>query len=360
MLKATLIFCGAVGLLSAAEPFQGFGAETPGGKGGKRLGVTTLADSGPGSLREAVETKGPRVITFKVAGEIHLEKTLTILDPFITIDASSAPAPGVTLTDASVFIKTHDVILRHLRSRPGDKGKTRLPDVHGVSLASASNVLIDHCSVYWGIDENIGMYQCQDLTIQWCILAEGLFRNKHDKGPHSMGILIGGDKTDRVSLHHCLFASNNQRNPRVQNGISDVRNNVFYNSGAAGGYYSGDTRGNFVGNLYISGPDTKRNKKAVVITPEVRLFVKDSALVEDDARIEDWDMVVVAKDAPPRKATKPFDTPPVDTLPLADVYEAVLGKAGATLPVRDAVDERVVKGVRGKTNRIIDTPEQAR
>ena len=322
------------------------------------LYVTTLADSGPGSLRAAVETKGPRTIRFQVAGEIHLEKPLAIREPFITIDAATAPAPGITLRDNSVFINTHDVTIRHLRSRPGDKGRTKPADVHAFSLASARNVVLDHCSAFWGIDENIGMYQCQDVTISWCLLAEGLFRNKHDKGPHSMGVLVGGDQTDRVAIHHCLFASNNQRNPRLQSGVVDVRNNVFYNPGSAAGYFSGATRVNFVGNLYIAGPDTKRNRKALLLTPEVELYLADSELLEDGARIAGWDMVAVARNAPPRKAEKPFPAPPVATLPLAEVYEKVLAGAGATLPVRDFDDQRVVRGVREKTNRIIDTPEQ--
>ncbi len=353
---AALLLCAFA--LTAAERPQGFGANTPGGAGGRQVVVTTLADSGPGSLREAVEASGPRVITFRVAGEIHLERTLAIRQPFITIDASTAPAPGITLRDNSVFINTHDVIIRYMRSRPGDKGKTRLADVHAFSLAHASNVLFDHCSAFWGIDENIGMYQCRDITVSWCILAEALFHNKHEKGPHSMGILVGGDQTDRVTIHHCLFASNNQRNPRLQNGVMDVRNNVFYNPGSAGGYFSGNTRVNFVGNLYVAGPDTKRNRKAIVLTPEVELYLADSALLEGGERITGWDMVTAGKNATPKKAAKPFDAPVVDTLPLDSVHETVLAGAGATLPVRDAADERVVRGVRARTHRIIDTPDQ--
>jgi hypothetical protein len=153
MLKlASVLFC-ALGVFAVERP-QGFGANTPGGTGGRRIVVTTLADSGPGSLREAVETKGPRLITFQVAGDIHLERALAIKEPFITIDGGTAPAPGITVRDNSIFINTHDVVIRYVRSRPGDKGKTRLADVHGFSIAFANNVLIDHCSIYWGIDEN--------------------------------------------------------------------------------------------------------------------------------------------------------------------------------------------------------------
>ncbi len=356
--RFAVVFWSCLAVASAAEPAEGFGAETPGGRGGKHLVVTTLADSGPGSLREAVSVKGPRTITFQVAGEIHLERTLAIVEPYVTIDASTAPAPGVTLRDDSVFIRTHDVIIRHLRSRPGDTGKGKLADVHAFSLAYASNVLLDHCSAYWGIDENIGMYQVHDITVQWCILAEGLFHSKHDKGPHSMGALIGGNATGRVSLHHCLFASNNQRNPRLQSGVVDVRNNVFYNWGAAAGNFTGRTQVNFVGNLYLPGPDSNK-KKPLALSPEVELYLEDSALLDGAKRLVDWDLVQVAKDAAPRRSDKPFPAPKVTTLPSDAAYEEVLAKAGATSPARDAVDERVVAGVRQRTGRIIDTPSQA-
>jgi len=178
----------AVLVLSAATcvaaDLEGFGTRTPGGNGGRVLTVTTLADSGPGSLREAVLTKGPRITRFQVAGEIRLKRALWIAEPFVTIDASSAPAPGITLRDDSVSIRTHDVIIRQLRSRPGDKGNSDPESVHAFSLSNAHNVVLDHCSAYWGIDENVGMYQCQDITVQWCILAEALFCSKHPKGFH--------------------------------------------------------------------------------------------------------------------------------------------------------------------------------
>lgn len=343
----------------ASDPAQGFGAHTPGGKGGRIFEVSTLADGGPGSLREAVEAKGPRQVVFRVAGVIRLEKGLAIREPFLTIDGSTAPAPGITLTDASVSIGTHDVIVRYLRIRAGDRGKTKPSDVHGFALGYASNVLIDHCSIYWGIDENIGMYQCRNVTVQWSILAEALHRSKHEKGPHSMGILIGGDQTGNVSLHHCLLASNNQRNPRIQNGVSDVRNNVFYNWGTGAGYFTGKCQINFVGNLYSAGPDSKRTGKALRIGPDIELYLRDSALEEGSTRVEDWDMVAMEDGATPRRAEAPFVVPPVGTLPLGRVFEAVLARVGAILPGRDSVDAGLIEGVRTKTNRIIDRPSQS-
>ena len=355
MLRASLLLVVvAAGYAAGAE---GFGTQTPGGRGGKACVVTTLADSGPGSLREAISAKGPRVVTFKVAGVIRLERPLAINEPFITIDAGTAPPPGITLTDGFVAImRTHDVIIRNLRSRPGDKGKTKLADIHGFNLGESYNIVLDHCSAYWGIDENIGMWNSRDVTVEWCIIAEGLFHSGHDKGPHSMGILVGGDKTGNVSLHHNLLASNNQRNPRLQNGVCDVRNNIFFNWGSAGGYITGNTQANFIANLYLPGPDTNRKKKTILISPEVQLYLKDTVQEEGSERSVDWDLVLVAKDAQATRPAAPFPVPPVTTLPLAKVYEEVLANVGAVEPIRDSVDERLIRGVKERKGKIIDTP----
>jgi large repetitive protein len=356
-----LVFAAGCGVACAADPVEGFGAQTPGGAGGRALVVTNLNDAGPGSLREAVETKGPRTITFRVAGVIHLAKALAIREPFVTIDASTAPSTGITLIDDSVFIRTHDVIIRYLRSHAGDKGKGKMPDVHGFSLAEASNIVLDHCSAYWAIDEDIGMWNCHDVTVQWCILAEGLFHSKHEKGPHSMGILMGGELNDHMSFHHNLLASDNQRNPRVQAGVADVRNNLIYNWGGHGAYYTGKTRVNMIGNVYIPGPDTAKTRKTIQVSPDVTLYLKDNELREaPDRVVRDWEMVYPAKEGTAQRVKAEFATPVVTTLRLSEVYEAVLAKAGAILPVRDAEDERIVQGVRKRTGRIIDYPGQVR
>jgi pectate lyase len=199
------------------------------------------------------------------------------------------------------------------------------------------------------------MYQCQDITVQWCILAEALFRSQHPKGFHSMGILIGGNQTDRVSLHHCLLANNGQRNPRLQGGLMDVRNNVIYNWGTSGGYFTNETRVNCVGNLYLPGPDTRHRRKSLLIGPDVNMFLRDTVLVDGDARVSDWDLVALKAERPPARAERPFPAPEVSTRPSDQVYEAVLSGAGATVPVRDAVDVTLIKRVRERTGRLIDS-----
>ena len=359
-LHIVLLFLACYGVIWAGDPIQGFGAQTPGGRGGKALVVTNLNDSGPGSLREAIETHGPRIVTFRTAGTIHLLKALAIREPFVTIDASTAPGPGITLIDDTVYIRTHDVIIRYLRSHAGDKSHSKLPDVHGFNLAESFNIVLDHCSAYWAIDEDIGMWNSHDVTVQWCIIAECLFHNGHDKGPHSMGILMGGEATDHMSFHHNLLASNNQRNPRLQAGAGDIRNNVIYNWGSHGAYISGKTQANMIGNVYIPGPDTTKSRKTILIGPEVSLYLFNNELREVDRVVRDWDMVYQPKDVEQQESAVEFQVPEVMTLPVAEVYDAILARAGASLPVRDPEDLRIVAGVRNRTGRIIDTPGQVR
>jgi len=170
-----------------------------------------------------------------------------------------------------------------------------------------------------------------------------------------MGILIGDNETDRVSLHHCLLANNGQRNPRLQNGLMDVRNNVIYNWATSGGYFTGKTRVNCVGNIYVPGPDTRNRRKSLLIGPDVDLFLRDTLLVDGDARVSDWDLVVLKAERPPARTERSFSTPEVSTLPSNQVYEAVLSGVGATIPVRDAVDASLIRRVRERTARIIDS-----
>src|SRR5690606_24360488 len=137
---------------------QGWAADTAGGRGGQIIRVTTLATEGPGSFAEAVNTPGPRIVVFEVGGVIDLGvKTLRITEPHLTIAGQTAPAPGITLIRGGIDIATHDVIVRHLRVRPGDAGKARRSgfDFDAISTVGARNVIVDHCSLTWGTDEGL-------------------------------------------------------------------------------------------------------------------------------------------------------------------------------------------------------------
>ena len=174
---------------------QGFGSTTKGGRDGKLFFVTNLNSDGPGSFREACEAKGPRIVIFRVGGTITIEKSISIQNPYITIAGQSAPGDGICIRGAAIKITTHDVIVRGLRIRIGD-GPGPAPDNRdGLSIANNSkqpyNIIIDHCSISWAIDENFQLwYPCNSITIQWCIISEGLHNSLHPKRPHSSGLII--------------------------------------------------------------------------------------------------------------------------------------------------------------------------
>src|SRR4051812_49344308 len=248
---------------------EGFGAYTPGGRGGKVYVVKTLDDyrhktsAVSGSLRQAIEAKEPRIIVFAVSGTIHLKDRLRIESPFLTVAGQTASGEGICLADQGIFIGTHDVVIRHVRMRHGDASGD---DSDSFWARNAGNVIVDHCSVSWGLDENFSFTKSTtNVTAQWCIISEGL-NSKH----HGYGSLIAPDADSRMSFHHNLYADNYGRNPRVGsrgpiNFLFDYRNNVIFNWGT--GYdwgvwaVYGNEQGenvdmNFVGNYSIAGPDT--------------------------------------------------------------------------------------------------------
>jgi len=219
--------------LPAFPGAEGFGAQTPGGRGGKVIPVVNLNDSGPGSLRAACEAEGARIVIFRVAGIIDLKKNIKVTEPFLTLAAQTAPGDGICLRGFALEIRTHDVIVRYLRSRPG-AGSGKEVDAMDVG-SGAHDVVIDHCSATWAVDENLSPSgSISNVTVQWCLIAEGLNHSIHHKGAHGYGSLVravGG-----LSLHHNLWAHNNARNPRLGENYHqppyptfDVRNNVIYN-----------------------------------------------------------------------------------------------------------------------------------
>jgi pectate lyase len=218
---------------------EGFGAHTGGGRGGRVIEVTTLNDRGPGSLRAAVDAAGPRLVVFRTGGTIELQSPLAITHPFITIAGQTAPGGGITLKNgpANLFaplqVKTHEVVIRYLRSRPGPSGKPS-PNVDALTIADPQrtvyNVIVDHCSFSWSTDEVVNVwYDAKDVTLQWCIMSEGLDKSTNPEGPASRGPLLGGRGSERISFHHNLIAHNRGRNPMIKSsGVVDVVNNVVH------------------------------------------------------------------------------------------------------------------------------------
>jgi pectate lyase len=332
---------------------EGFGAYAKGGRGGKVLFVTNLNDSGPGSLREAVETKGPRTVVFRVGGVIET-KGLEIREPYITIAGQTAPGDGVCLKkipssgDAFALSGTHDVVIRHLRIRAGNNtGQFRSESFRAYD---SDNFIVDHCSCSWGNPETLSASGSLDrYTVQWCIIAEGINRQRH-----AFATGLGGD---RSTWHHNLFAHMQSRVPRwgditVQ---CDFRNNVIYDWGHAAGY--GDLRTlNYVNNYLRPGPATTQRPPAFIGDPKVILpssIYVDGNIMAGMADVgrDNWKGVLAERSL---QSSAPFPAPQVQTQSAAEAFELVLKNAGATRPRRDSVDARIVSDVRSGTGKIID------
>ncbi len=352
--------------LSRAE---GFGAYARGGRGGKVLLVTTLADSGPGSLREACEAEGPRIVLFRVSGIVALESDLIIANPYITIAGQTAPGDGICLKNRTFRVaKTHDVIVRHMRFRPGDVSRT---EIDALTCSQSSHVIFDHCSASWSIDEVWSTNKdCKNLTTQWCLIAEALNDSFHKKGPHGYGSLVSS-LDGGISMHNNVYAHNSSRNPRAGGEIGvpgvllDFRNNLIYNWGIRAGYTGSDPcRINYIANYLKPGPSTEVDLRDIAFHlggPDGKIYLADNWMENAPAKNSDnW--LLVTKDIgygdgplEAARADTPFPAPAVSTVPAQEVYERILAGVGATRPRRDAVDTRIVDEIRRGGGRHIDS-----
>jgi len=352
----------------------GYGALAKGGNGGEIVWVTNLNDSGPGSLRTALALRKPRVVKFRVGDTIQLKDRLLVQSGRVTIDGLSAAAyGGITVQGGLAFSKCEDVIVRHIRSRGG---------YDTMGLYGCRRVLIDHVSTAWAIDENTDVWGSHEITLAWCIIAEGLAEG-HEKGPHSMGSLQAGGST-RVTTHHCLFTGNLDRNPIIAGPTEkpefplddhrfDVINNVVYNYWNSS-KFTGYTRINFIGNFFRPGPDSSLGKPEINIIPKHTEWegVKMEPLVFCSGNIgprrmsADADELALAMiygkankqskyglygpEAKQYIARKPFDGPKHKAQSAEAAYQQVLEQAGAW--PRDEVDQRLVREVREKKGKI--------
>jgi len=346
---------------------EGFGARTTGGRGGAVYEVTTLDDSGPGSLRDAVSA-GNRTVVFRVSGSIDLKSPLVVSRPNITIAGQTAPGDGICLRRNPFSIRTHDVVVRHLRSRLGDVLGLQADCINLDFGARA--VILDHCSATWSIDEALSFSgNVTDVTVQWCLIAESLNRSEHPKGSHGYGSLARSN--GQVSLHHNLWAHNDARNPRLGDNYGrppyptfDVRNNVIYDYGTiCTGLTQGILKVNYVANDIRPGPSSKARAPIRIGAPSDLLFyIRDNVVEGDDALTADntrfFDPVEIGGKRQVRTVEDPFPAPPVRTLPAREACEVVLATVGASRPARDAVDARIVDEVRHRGGAIIDSQRQ--
>ena len=357
MLLSLLLYAAAIPAFPGAE---GYGSTTPGGRGGKVLFVDNLNDSGPGTLRAAIDTEGPRIIVFHTGGLITLKSALTIRKPFVTIAGQSAPGDGICLKGGSLVVATHDVVIRHIRSRLGNEGG----EGDAISVATPSRrVVLDHVSASWSVDESLSPSgDIADVTVQWSLITESLNKSVHAKGSHGYGTLaraVGG-----VTFHHNLWAHHNGRNPRFGDNYGkgepafyDFRNNILYNWGSyCSGLTDGRIRVNYVNNFLRYGPSSSKRNPIYMgdnATDDTQFFVSGNHV---EPAHEMFDRTETGAKKLVTIQTRPFDAPPVTTTAAQQAFEAVLANAGATRPKRDAIDQRVVESVRRKTGKLIDTP----
>ncbi len=351
----------------------GGGMYSFGGRGGQVLVVTNLNDDGPGSFREACETGGPRMVVFNVAGIIRLKDRIRIRAPYITIAGNTAPGDGVCIAGNTVELETHDVIIRYLRFRRGATDVRERNDSLGGN--PIGNIMIDHVSTSWGLDENLSMYRHMyappeggpekklptvNITIQYSISSEAL--NTYH---HAFGSTIGGLNS---TFHHNLWACNTGRNPSVgMYGDFTLANNVIFNYRHRT-VDGGDHRSlfNIINNYFKPGigtpntavayrilkPESERSK--TVVDHFGQAYVQGN-FVEGypDVSKDNWAGGVQPDSKAPVKdmltsirVDQAFDHAPLPIDDAQAAYERVLQSAGATLPVRDPVDQRVIEMVR--------------
>jgi pectate lyase len=350
---------------SAIPDIAGYGASSLGGYGGATVSVTNLNDSGAGSLRAALALTYPRIIRFDVAGTIELQSRLGI-EPTagrVTIEGQTAPAGGICVKGFGMEIGGNDVIIQHLRIRPGANAVPQSND--GIYMYS-DRIVIDHCSISWSQDELINIYG-QDVTIQWCILSEALNDSGHPDGPHSKGPFWVWT-ADRISFHHNLMAHNLDRNPYAAHGHADVINNVLYNKIDYGnvcavapqdGATTNDTSINFVKNWQkTNNTDASirffQNEFTGTMTGYVEGNISERRPNSSDAEnlvVYEGEQVYLLASRIPFTGSYPVTETDAET-----AKTQVLAGAGATLPKRDAVDARIVADVTNNTGAIIDSP----
>lgn len=377
----------AAAMVKAFPTAEGFGAGAVGGRGGRVIEVTNLEDSGEGSLRAAMEASGPRICVFRVSGTITLTSAIRVRTPYLTVAGQTSPG-GVQIKghgqpegDWGIWFVNgaHDIVVRQLRVRMGgnlkhDAGNNLL--CYGTAEPGVRDVIFDHCSVSWGSDTQLDWYgsYLDRATFQWNIIGE-CYMGQHIGGQ-------GGPKN--LTLHHNLYANLGSRTPLLQHAlVFDFRNNVIYNWGGNNGSVFGQFAlntsafGNVVGNLWLAGPESGypylnvgnggpvRIDGSAARDGGTRLYLsgnrgprspKGSTNDWSGHGVNTWDYYELKRDGNTHlvdpaqyAAAEPFAAPLVHMNPVADLLEKVLTTVGACKPVRDPIDERIVRSVRDQT-----------
>lgn len=352
---------------------EGYGKVATGGRGGKIIKVTNLNDSGAGSLRAAIDEKGPRIIVFEVDGNIVLKSRLQVKNGDLTIAGQTAPGDGICIQNYEMNVDADNVIIRFVRFRMGDLTKNEQDALWG---RYREKIIIDHCSMSWSIDECSSFYANKDFTMQYCLLAESLNKSFHEKDDHGYGAIWGGVN---ASFHHNLLAHHNSRNPRFDGGfrsgtgaspkgkdLVDFRNNVIYNWKGNSTYGGENGQYNMVANYYKAGPATASNKNRIVQvsmeTADVKTygpgygkFYVEGNFVANSSTVSanNWSGGVNYQSGAGLtealvRLTSPVGNTSVSAQGAQDAYTKVLDLAGACFK-RDAVDARIIKETKDGT-----------
>jgi pectate lyase len=370
---------------------EGGGAKSVGGRGGAVLHVTNLNNDGPGSFRAACEATGPRIVIFRTGGSITLDRPINITNPYITIAGQTAPGGGILLGTAkgecdAIVVHTHDVVIRFLRVRNAHDG---------FGAKGASNLIIDHCSVSWGRDENMSANApTHDVTYSWILNAECLM-------PHACGILIGGAGWDpvlsprmlNIDVHHNLFMHNLNRNPKIKCMNSQAINNITYDWNWWAAAFAGGMEIDWIGNLYKTGPNfigvNVEHCCGFLASPREILWRADytTGPPNRDPSIyirgnmgpsnprpsaDNWSMMEVVNPGwvrTEREPTRRFErlkpqsrAHPITVHPVEKLEEVLLGDVGASRRLdedgnwvmnRDSVDERLVREYRDGSGKLV-------
>ncbi len=364
VLAQELAFPGAVG----------WGAATPGGRGGKIIRVTTLDADGPGSFKAAIEAKGPRIVVFEVGGVIDMKrKVLDIREPFLTIAGQTAPSPGITIIRGGINVMANDVVIRHIRVRTGADGQAKRSgwEADAMNTVSAHRVIVDHCSLSWAVDENMSAAgprfngrnaaewrngTSRDITFSYNAAYEGLAESSHPKGEHSKGSLVH-DNVTNILFYRNVWASNLERSPLFKGGVHGaIVNNVIFNPGQKAVHYNLMAlewldrpyevgKMSVVGNVMRGGPSTVEGLPFMMLggDGDVEYYGKDNVAVDKNGkelpmfgRYGHTKAKLIQVSQPP---TWPAGLP---VLPSGEVETHVMSRVGARPWDRDDDDNRVL------------------
>lgn len=390
-------------LTAACDYIRGGGVGTTGGEGGDVYYVTKLTDDldqnkkpATGTLRYALEEmSSPRVVLFKVAGTIYLERPLNLRHGNVTIAGQTAPGDGICIANYPLMVTANNVIIRYMRFRLGDQMKT---EDDALSVNDGTNIVLDHLSCSWSVDECVSCYGNTNFTMQYCLVSESLRKSVHGKGTHGYGGIWGGQN---ASFHHNLLAHHDSRNPRFDHdyvntlaGPIDFINNVVYNWGGNSAYGGeGSTKGgggrkiNYVANYYKPGPATSTKTRLMqawascdncthahggTVVPPHLYLANNYMHGSSDVTSNNWKGVNYsggATEAQCKVTTRyTFPNAYVGEQTAEQAYNSVLELVGCCHR-RDNLDEVIIgdvrkgsythKGSNGSSNGLIDTPKDA-